>query len=332
MEQFGAKQKVFKLPELVETLVSLLDPLSALRLIRSRVVDKETLKKSLSSEAWNKLIRRSWRWGTQLQEEEVKNMVNILKLVEVDKPRTFLIPLLDYICKSSFVHEWDKFNNEIHLICPYHPAAPLVVSHGDFLLLELVEAAFGTAEQSIVQVRSEDGMGWDELLSAISSRMSRQKEAVTSVVLDDIRLKDQSDIDAFLVLLQAQEISIRGNLVLVNSINQDGLKVVARGLKDKGRTNMKLGTFGISMKDVTPGMKDTIKDIWEAVDGGIWVCCNMFGVVEKSSYDWEGGWTRLQEISNEIEAEQAKEDEDANTSDDDTSDEESDSEEADEVV
>ena len=78
MEQVGAKQKVFKLPELVETLVSLLDPLSALRLIRSRVVDIDTLKKSFSSEAWNKLIRHSSRDGSgQLQEVEVKNLVNI---------------------------------------------------------------------------------------------------------------------------------------------------------------------------------------------------------------------------------------------------------------
>ena len=143
MEQFGAKQKVFKLPEMVETLVSLLDPLSALRLIRSRVVDIDTLKKSFSSEAWNKLIRRSLRDGSgQLLEVEVKNLRNILKLVKVDEPRTFLLPLLDLICQSGFVPESDQQDNEIHLICPSHPAAPHVVSHGDFMLLELVEAAF----------------------------------------------------------------------------------------------------------------------------------------------------------------------------------------------
>ena len=96
MEQFGAKQKVFKLPEFVETFVSLLDPQSALRLIQSQVVDKETLKKSLSFDAWNKLIRRSLRdfrhlGYSQLEEEEVKNLVKTLKLVEVDEPRKFCV-------------------------------------------------------------------------------------------------------------------------------------------------------------------------------------------------------------------------------------------------
>ena len=178
MEQFGAKQKVFKLPELVETLVSLLDPQSALRLMQSRVVDKETRKKSLSSEAWNKLIRRSLRDGSgQLLEVEVKNLRNILKLVKVDEPRTFLLPLLDLICQSGFVPESDQQDNEIHLICPSHPAAPHVVSHGDFLLLELVEAAFQTAEQSISEVRSKKEM-YDNFLSAISSRMSRQAQKI----------------------------------------------------------------------------------------------------------------------------------------------------------
>ena len=320
MEQFDAKQKVFKLPELVETLVSLLDPQSALRLMQSRVVDKETRKKSLSSEAWNKLIRRSLRDGSgQLQEEEVKNLVNILKLVEVDELRTFLLPLLDLICQSGFVPELDQHDNEIHLICPSHPAAPHVVSHGDFLLLELVEAAFQTAEQSISKVRSKKEM-YDKFLSPISSRMSRQEEEVTSVIIYDICLKDQSDIGAFLTLLQAQKIWIFGSLNPCYRINQDGWRVLASGLRDKGRANVTLFAVGIGIKDVSEGMKDTIKVLWEAVDTSIWVHNNVgYGpivykrsrdkdrAVYKEREDWEGAWTRLQEIPSEIEAEQAKE-------------------------
>ena len=43
-----AAKKFFTIPELGERLVSLLDPLSALRLIESNLMDKETLQKTLS--------------------------------------------------------------------------------------------------------------------------------------------------------------------------------------------------------------------------------------------------------------------------------------------
>ena len=334
MEQFEAEQKVFKIPELVETFVSLLDPLSALRLIQSQVVDKDTLKKSLSSEAWNNLIRRSSRtqWMRQLQEGEVKNLVSILKLIKVDEPRTFVVPLLDLICESSVATGWN-YVNKIHLICPMsHPAAPLVVSTNDFLLLEFVEAAFGTAEQSIVQVRTRDEME-GKLLSAISSRIFRQKEEVTSIDVRRICLKNQNNIDAFLNLLQAQKITIEDltiPLIPANSINQDGLKALARGLKEKGRADLKLGSFGIRMTDVTEGMKDTIKDFWEAVDYGIWVCNDIVNLhdqpVMKSSCDWEAAWTRLQEILNEIEVKRAKGAESDTSSEEESSDEDSASE------
>ena len=54
-----AAKKFWTLPELGETLISFLDPLSTLRLMQSNVMDKETLQKSLTFKAWNELIRRS---------------------------------------------------------------------------------------------------------------------------------------------------------------------------------------------------------------------------------------------------------------------------------
>ena len=145
---------------------------------------------------------------------------------------------------------------------------------------------------------------------------------VTSIVIEAIRLRDQSAIDDFLVLMQAQEMEMEV-LEFWEEETYNGLREVVSGLKEKGRTNMKLDLFGIGHEEyVTPGMKDTIKDIWDAVDDGI-VVYNISEdsqTVHKSSHDWEGAWTCLQEISN------------GNTSDDDTSDEESDNKEAAEAV
>ena len=97
-----AEDKFWNLPELIERLISLLDPLSALCLLQSHVIDKEILQKSLSYEAWNKLIRRNSNGGEGLrQAEDVKDFVKILKLMELEEPSTFLLPLLDLICESG---------------------------------------------------------------------------------------------------------------------------------------------------------------------------------------------------------------------------------------
>ena len=82
MDQCEAKDKFMNIPELIERLISFLDPLSALRLLQSKVIDKKILQKSFSCEAWKKLIRQSSYGGERLlQAEDVKDLVKILKLV-----------------------------------------------------------------------------------------------------------------------------------------------------------------------------------------------------------------------------------------------------------
>ena len=91
MEQSEAEQKFLNIPELIARLISFLDPLSALHLLQSHVIDKKILQKSLSSEAWNKLIRRSSYSGEGLlQAEDVKDLVKILKLMEPKEPSTHI--------------------------------------------------------------------------------------------------------------------------------------------------------------------------------------------------------------------------------------------------
>ena len=182
MEQPKAMHKFLNLPELIEKLILLLDPLSVLCLLESDVIEKEILQKSLSCEAWNKLIRVSSYGGEgTLQAEDVKDLVKILKLMELKEPSTFLLPLLHLICETESGPSQRDFH-EVHLICPGHPE-PHSVTPETFLLLEEVEGAFGTTEQTI---RSIWGNGNDSswlldmvpafpepFLLAISSRMSR---------------------------------------------------------------------------------------------------------------------------------------------------------------
>ena len=51
--------KVWGRPEILENLLTMLDPLSIKRLIQSKVVKKKVLKRSLSSKIWAGLIKRS---------------------------------------------------------------------------------------------------------------------------------------------------------------------------------------------------------------------------------------------------------------------------------
>ena len=98
MKMDQSVEKFWNLPELVERLVSFLNPRSTLCLLQSNVLEKETLQESFSSKAWTQLIRRSPRSEDGLLEED---LAEILSLLQLDDPSTFLLPLLDLICESS---------------------------------------------------------------------------------------------------------------------------------------------------------------------------------------------------------------------------------------
>ena len=192
MEQSEAEHKFLNSPKLIARLISFLDPLSALRLLQSHVIDKKIHQKSFSFEAWNKLIRRSSYSGEELlQGEDVKDLVKILKLMKLEEPSTFLLPLLDLICESRPSKPDFSY---VSVICPNHPE-PHKVTPDAFLMLEEVEGAFGTTVQSIKSIWACDTFFKNEkndgplftmepafpepFLLAIRSRMSRQKEVVT---------------------------------------------------------------------------------------------------------------------------------------------------------
>ena len=143
-------------------MVLFLDPSSVLHLAQSNVMEKETLRKSLTSKAWSKLIRRSslqvLRRPFQDEEkrEDLKVLVKILNFMELGEVSPLLRPLLDLICESS--PGWSS-SACVQMICPCRPE-PHSISHEGFLLLEQVEAAFGTAEQSLKSIGSFCGGRW----------------------------------------------------------------------------------------------------------------------------------------------------------------------------
>ena len=89
-----------------------------------------------------------------------------------------------------------------------------------------------------------------------------------------VRLIEQSDVDASLTLLQAERISI--NYLSCHSIRQESLKILADALKEKGKSSVQVDSICIGTEDAVEGMKDTVKDLWEAVDRDIWVISSIY--------------------------------------------------------
>ena len=306
-EQSVSDEKFWRTPELLERLVSLLDPMSALRLIQSSVVDKEILQKSLSSKAWSKLIRQSSygeEEGGLLHKEDAMDLVRILHFLEPEEPGVFLLPLLDLICESGPSYQGLFPTCQVQMTCPSHPD-PHSITDEAFLLLELVEGAFGTAEQSVKSISVWELQ--EPLLSALSARVTRQRETLTSVQF--FYVVCSSSVEALITLLEAEQVSVKF-LDLGGALGEEALHILARSLQ--GKPDVMLGWVYISKLDLVEGRRADIKDIWESTGQAIGVFNTENGVfnsdkgsvlVQKSKHDWEQAWRRLKQISDMAEDE-----------------------------
>ena len=310
-------EKFWTLPELGERLFSFLDPLSMLHLAQSNVMDKKILQKSLTSKAWRELIRRSSLQGLSFQalehpavrferekeaREDLEVLIKILHFMKLEELSPRLVPLLDLICElSSEVSSYAC----VEMICPCRPDPHSILPEG-FLLLEKVEGAFGTTEQSLKSVRSfVQGWHYHEELLAISSRMSRQKERVASISMALAIIKDKSNIEAFITLLQAQTVYVRLLNIRREKLGEEDWQALAGALRARGNPEVEVDEVFISRHNLT-GVRESIKDIWNATKYGFEVSDDADGScsdsscsqhVEKSKYDGEQAWARLKQIA-----------------------------------
>ena len=107
----------WNIPEVVEKLISLLDPASTWGLVQSGLLSKEILQKSLTSKAWHKIIKPiSYDEYGVMEIEEVKYHVEILKMMELEEPSTLLLPLLHLVC-----NDYDTRFDAVRLNCTCCP-------------------------------------------------------------------------------------------------------------------------------------------------------------------------------------------------------------------
>ena len=141
MDLEESRQKLLNTPELVERVLLFLDPSSILQLAESKLVKKKILRKGLSLQVWSGLVKQ---FG-----DEVKELVDILKIKRPKDPKSSLLPLLHSICEKYARRPVDW---GVEMRCPCQDDLHRISADGFLILEEHVEGVFGTAVQSLISL------------------------------------------------------------------------------------------------------------------------------------------------------------------------------------
>ena len=251
--------KVLCCPEILENLLTMLDPLSIKMLTQSGVVDKKVLNRSLSSKIWASLIKRSsYGGGGVLVLDDVKNLVAILKFLKLEDPSSFLLPLLNHICESFPADD----DGGVALNRPGHED-PRKVSLQGFLLLEEAESSFETSIQNIERIVlwMGDGIVDEPHLSALSSRIMRQENPVASIYIAVVRLGGGlQSAQAFSILLQADRVFVF-RLEVSEAIGEEGWRILARAITPE---ILRQGGINVTRDGLAQSKREDIKHLFDA--------------------------------------------------------------------
>ena len=215
---FGDPKQDPPMSPVVEKLLPYLDTTTTLRLLQSGT---SCLLKHLQRDAmvWKKLVQRTlpdnykigaaplWTYSTRVREAfeekrvQLGSLINILKMLE--EPNSYMVYLLQLICEKSPEDMIIGGGRAIIQISNPSQGSSSSVSPLGFLLCEEVEAAFGSAFQQVSSIgvrRLEEP--W---LTALASRVSRQKKLVTNMKSEEVMLTNKGSAEALLTLVQCGE-------------------------------------------------------------------------------------------------------------------------------
>ena len=278
-------------PELVERVLLLLDPSSTLSFFQTGLVKKEVLRESLSSKVWKQLVLRcSFGEAWRIEMEDVRRMGKILKQLDLEDYTSHILPLLDTICQKFAS---SGLGSRIEMNCSCSMGSHALKPDG-FLLLEEVEAVFGTTLQNIHQFRSyiTELLG-GPLLSALSSRISRQTEAVSKIYIDHLILEDTESVKTLSNLSKTEEFHVVR--VFARELEVEGWELLARVLETRPGTVVR---FDTTKKSLDRGKREDIKAVWDNV-GQYFMICEPVSDERRASMLLDkraDSWTTLLEI------------------------------------
>ena len=304
MSSNQASGKFWETPELIEKLLPHLDLKSTWHLAQVHVMTQDILQRRC---IWNKLVKRSLnKWGNTSQLEMlqkihvVKDLVRILKLM--NEPNVLLLDLLDAICERITPEDVHllRLNPHVSIRCPRHPEDPHFIPLASFLLLEEVEGAFDTTEQSLELVEGHLLTGLPSL-SAVSSRVSRQAGSVsstTAISLSTIEIQSRREAESFKTLMQAKpQLSRHLELDVSGAIGRKGWRALTKAIEFQPNLAMRV----VVPKSVLAGGRtEDLRDFWDAMGPEVELAIQLsdqrsvFEYIEKQS--GENGWVMLEHI------------------------------------
>ena len=187
---------------------------------------------------------------------------------------------------------------EIRITLPRHPDGHFIPLAG-FLLLEKVEGAFGTTEQSLESVAGHLLTG--PSLCAVSARISRQTgldmpPAVIS--LSTIEIQSRREAESFKTVMQVEpQLSRHLELDVSGAIGRKGWVALTKAIQFQPNLAMRV----VVPKSVLAGGRtEDLRDFWDAMGPDLQLAVqlsdnrNVFEYIEKQ--DGDNGWMRLEHI------------------------------------
>ena len=198
MSNREAEELFWMTPELVEYLLSFLDPASILVLAKAHPFAKQVLQRGLN---WTRMIKRSCpQQSLILQKPFQQELAAAARALEpiietlhlLGKSESRLLQLLEIICERFPSAGPDL----VKVACPCLEVHE--VSSLGLVLLEMVERSTGTCLQKIDLVFVWQITG--SVLPSLKSRMERGGGRMTKTVCDNFVFDTQEDTEAFLAL------------------------------------------------------------------------------------------------------------------------------------
>lgn len=268
---------------------------------------------------WNKLVQRtspdSARRSLGAEYLEVNSdlskkleakkaeMLPLIKVLSMMKDsQDCLVNLLDLICTRFPTDESGRLyvkvaNGKTVLLpeavvvtCPNHTSHK--VSPLGFLLLEEIEEALGSAEQSVEWLGLAELEGI--LLSSLGARMRRQQLGVrTKMDLMDITCSNQQQAEDLLVLLQnCKRLSVRQLNVSDDGVGAEAWAVLAKAVElHPGKCRI-----SATRNALLAGRRKDLKVLWGAVRSVEVMYSEAFASDGDVFIEKEEGWGRLEQV------------------------------------
>ena len=156
------------------------------------------------------------------------HLVAILKLKK--DARDHILDVFHWICETSPPPPHNGYES-LEMGCPYYYEGHSV-SLEAFMLLEKVEAAFGTTLLSVEDLHlAPDLLCGGPTLTILGSRFARQQKMLSSSNIGCITLETKMDEENLLVLLQASPLTTIWHLDIGDpSLGGDDWRLLAEGL------------------------------------------------------------------------------------------------------